>query len=114
MPLAEAKALLAPHPLTIQPSDAVADYRALEELAQQLQSFSPLVGLEDLPQPESLLLDIASCCQLFGGEAELAEGDGDLHGPPLVVDHRLAAEHGVPGEGIERQSLVGDLCAADI
>ena len=73
MPLAEAKALLAPHPLTIQPSDAVADYRALEELAQQLQSFSPLVGLEDLPQPESLLLDIASCCQLFGGEAELAD-----------------------------------------
>lgn len=53
--------------------DPLGDRQALEQLGRECQSFSPLVGMEDTPSPESLLLDITGLAHLFGGEAALAE-----------------------------------------
>jgi nucleotidyltransferase/DNA polymerase involved in DNA repair len=62
-----------PSPLTPFPSDPLADREALEELTAWCQRFSPIVGIEDSPSPESLLLDVTGLEHLFGGEAALAE-----------------------------------------
>src|SRR6185436_2699398 len=54
--------------------DRNADRQALEEVALWASQFSPLTGLENpLPgeHPESLLLDITGCAQVFGGEKSL-------------------------------------------
>ena len=73
MPLAEAKVLAAARPVTIEADNEVADRRALEKLACQCQSFSPLVGLEESDRPHSLLLEIAGSSRLFGGERQLLQ-----------------------------------------
>ena len=82
IPLAEAAALLgertdrngqsagAP---ALRPHEPRADREALTELAVVCQRFTPRVALEAEDQPESLLLDIAGCEHLFGGDAPLAE-----------------------------------------
>lgn len=49
------------------------DRRELEELALIARRFAPVVSLDALPLPDSLLLDITGCEHLFGGELELAE-----------------------------------------
>lgn len=53
--------------------DTVADRFRLEQLAVHCQSYSPLVGLEESPAPESLWIDISGSEDLFGGERGLAE-----------------------------------------
>ena len=67
MPVAEAANV------HIEQYDPAADRRALEQLAQACEAFSPTVGLEDNARPESLLLDISGLAPLFGDEAALAE-----------------------------------------
>jgi hypothetical protein len=64
-----------PHPVTPSafPYDPLADRQALEALAEWSVRFSPIVGLEDSPAPESLLLDVTGLAHLFDGEASLAE-----------------------------------------
>jgi protein ImuB len=47
-------------------SEPLADRRSLEGLAAWCQQFSPWVGLEDVPQPESLLLDLTGLTALAG------------------------------------------------
>lgn len=42
-------------------------------VAELTRRFAPVVGLEQTPVPDSLLLDITGCGPLFGGEACLAE-----------------------------------------
>jgi protein ImuB len=64
--LAEAKAML-PRAVYI-PTDAAADQQALCQLALDCQRFSPLVGLEEGPLPESLLCDVTGCTHLWGEE----------------------------------------------
>ncbi|MCR4413670.1 MAG: DNA polymerase Y family protein, partial [Thermoguttaceae bacterium] len=49
-----------------------ADRQSLEALAQECLQFSPIVGVEEGPAPESLFLDITGLEHLFGGEAALA------------------------------------------
>lgn len=80
IPLAEARALLqrpvsARSRQVIPPvwkqADRAADRLALQELARDCQSYTPLVGLEDSEAPESLLLDIAGCEHLHGHEQGL-------------------------------------------
>lgn len=71
MPLAEAAAV-APSALAL-PWDPAADREGLEELARWAERFSPLVGIEDSPAPEGLLLDITGLEHLFGGEGPLAQ-----------------------------------------
>ena len=65
-PLAEAKALL-PRAVFL-PADDDADSSALRQLAIECQRFSPLVGLEEGPQPASLLCNVEGCTHLWGGE----------------------------------------------
>jgi protein ImuB len=71
LPLSEAKAFL-PRAVFL-PADDPADLGALRQLALECQRFSPLVGLEDGPQPESLLCNIDGCTHLWGGEAQFLE-----------------------------------------
>lgn len=49
------------------------DRRELELLGEVARRFAPVVALDELPLPDSLLLDITGCEHLFGGELELAE-----------------------------------------
>ena len=82
MPLGEARALFpgtvtqvkslrgarrnSPRPVFLQ-ADPAADRSRLQRLALHCQRYSSLVGLEDVPQPESLWLDISGNEALFGG-----------------------------------------------
>ena len=49
------------------------DRVALIEVAEATRRFAPIVGLDESPVPDSLLLDISGCGMLFGGESSLAE-----------------------------------------
>lgn len=87
MPLAEAKSMAAPIGSTskhakkpnVTPEtqfiewDAEADRKALLDLAELTRQFGPIVGLDESPMPDCLLLDVSGCGQLFGGESVLAE-----------------------------------------
>jgi protein ImuB len=53
-----------------QPND---DRRVLQEAAEHTRRFAPVVGLDMMPVPDSLHLDITGCGSLFGGESSLAE-----------------------------------------
>lgn len=57
-----------PNSVRVAPTDPDQDQQRLRQLAQRLQAFSPIVGLEDAERPECLLLDIRGCAHLFGGE----------------------------------------------
>ncbi len=59
-------------PVHVEPYDPVADRQALEALAQGCFQFSPVVGLEDSPAPESLFVELDGLAHLFGSEAALA------------------------------------------
>lgn len=83
MPLGEARSLLpaalerrqrnrSSKPI-FERTDPSGDRTELRELALAFQRYSPLVGLEDRPAPESLWLDISGSEALFGGELELIE-----------------------------------------
>ncbi|MBS0206086.1 MAG: DNA polymerase Y family protein [Planctomycetes bacterium] len=83
MPLGEARALL-PGTVTHRPrrplfkpvfrrANPLLDRAELQRLALHCQRYSPLVGLEDVPAPESLWLDISGNEALFGGENGLIE-----------------------------------------
>ena len=76
MPLAEAKSLLRRGATTfhILPHDPTADLYTLQQLADWMDCFSPLVGLEtDTDRPESILLDVTGLAHLFGSEEKLAD-----------------------------------------
>ncbi len=49
------------------------DRMQLQGAAELLRQFSPLIGIDEMPVPDSLLLDITGCAPLFGGESALAE-----------------------------------------
>lgn len=73
MPLAETAALAGAATLALETYDPSADREALEALAISAGRFSPLIGLDDSPTPDSLLLDITGLAHLFGGEGSLAD-----------------------------------------
>lgn len=58
--------------LVAEPTDPIADRKALQQLALQCQTYSPLVGVEESETPDSLLLEITGCEAHFGGEQALA------------------------------------------
>lgn len=91
MPLAEARSMAAPldsqsnsnarrrrqpqkQPETVflewQPEEDRTELIAAAELTRR---FAPIVGLDESPVPDCLLLDITGCGSLFGGESALAE-----------------------------------------
>jgi protein ImuB len=68
MALAQARAM---HPdLAVVPEDPVADRRLIESIAEWCQRYTPLVALDP---PDGILLDIAGCAHLFGGEQNLLD-----------------------------------------
>ncbi|MBL8814760.1 MAG: DNA polymerase Y family protein [Planctomyces sp.] len=94
MPLAEARSMAQPthrrptskkttkHKESTQPNhDAVQfrlwepaeDRKGLCEAAEHTRRFAPIVSLDELPAPDSLLLDITGCAPLFGSESSLGE-----------------------------------------
>ena len=52
--------------------DPTADENSLRELAWNCRQFTPMVGIEPSPAPDSLLLDVTGGTHLFGGELALA------------------------------------------
>jgi len=66
MPLADARAMYPA--LAVAESDEHADRRLLDTVADWCDRYTPLVGLD---APDGLVLDIAGCAHLFGGEAAL-------------------------------------------
>ncbi len=78
MSLAEARTLLQPRAREAEfgkclPEEPELDQQALKQLAWECEVFSPFVGLEQIETPESLMLDVAGCAPLFGGEQELVQ-----------------------------------------
>jgi protein ImuB len=71
MPIAEARAI-EPR-LDVYEEDPAGDLRALKRLAQWAERYSPIVGLEDDPSPQSLLVDITGCAGYFRGEEKLRQ-----------------------------------------
>jgi protein ImuB len=68
MALAQARAM---HPdLAVVPEDPAADRNLLESIAEICQRYTPLVALDP---PDGILLDIAGCTHLFGGEQNLLD-----------------------------------------
>ena len=99
MPLSEAKSLLrrGGH-FHIFEHDLEADMEALERLADSLESFSPIIGLEAISEqefkrgrrPDSLLLEVTGLAHLFGDENQLARqllvhGDGLGYLPRIAI-----------------------------
>lgn len=86
LPLAEARSMAEPltrdrKPVTRR-SDAPVlfvewspqrDRIRLAELAEPLRRFAPVVAIDDMPVPDSLMLDVTGCGALFGGESALAD-----------------------------------------
>ena len=70
-PLAEARSLR-PRAVFL-PADDDADTEALRRLALDGQSFSPLVGLEEVPRPSAMLALVDGCAHLRGGEGPFLE-----------------------------------------
>jgi nucleotidyltransferase/DNA polymerase involved in DNA repair len=56
-----------------EPYDPLAAREALAHLAAWCEQFSPTVGLEDSPRPESLLVDATGLAPLFHGEEALVK-----------------------------------------
>jgi protein ImuB len=75
MPLSEARSLPALRQCrpVIQLHAPECDRQALESLASSCEEFSPLVGLDDASEPDSLLLDITGLERFFRGERNLAK-----------------------------------------
>jgi protein ImuB len=67
-----AQTLLADAPLFVC-HDARRDREALVELAEWCEQFSPIVGLDQTDEPDSLLMDVSGLAHLFGGEEALAQ-----------------------------------------
>ena len=53
--------------------DPRADRESLERLGVWCHRYSPLVGLDDAAQPDSLLLDVTGVARFFGGEEALVQ-----------------------------------------
>lgn len=76
MPLAEAQTLLAEEKEEcpfFACHDARRDQEVLVELAEWCEQFSPIVGLDQTDEPDSLLMDVSGLAHLFGGEPALAQ-----------------------------------------
>ena len=112
MPLAEARSIAAPikstraqpirtpetrsRDILFQEWLPLEDRKQLIAAAELTRSYAPLTGLDTMPCPDSLLLDITGCAPLFGGESALAES--------LLTDLRKA--------GYRCRVVIADLAAS--
>ena len=67
MPLADVRAMYPD--IAVAQADAEADRNLLEGIADWADRYTPLIGLDP---PDGLILDIAGCAHLFGGETAMA------------------------------------------
>lgn len=113
--LADARALVPA--LVVHEAEPEADAALLAAIADWADRYTPLVGLQP---PDALVLDIAGCAHLFGGEAAmLADITARLEGQGFAVRGAIAgtvgAAHalarfgggGVHASGSERDLLAG-------
>ncbi len=70
MSVAQARSLLRGRSVVVQPFTPEEDARKLRQLARWALRFSPIAAPDE---PDGLLLDVAGCAHLFGGEVRLAE-----------------------------------------
>jgi len=70
MTVAHARSLLCDREVRVEPYTPDEDARQLRRLARWALRFSPIASPDD---PDGLLLDIAGCAHLYGGEENLAE-----------------------------------------
>lgn len=63
---------VAPAAICFSEWDGGQDRQELTDLSELVRRFAPVVGLDDMPLPDSLLLDITGCAPLFGSEVALA------------------------------------------
>jgi protein ImuB len=90
MGVADAQALVPD--LRVEPADRAADEAALRRLAEWATRFSPLVAPDS---PDGLLLDIAGCAHLWGGETRLlADALARLSGHGFAVSGAIAGTIG--------------------
>ncbi len=111
MPLADARAMFPA--LAVVTSDAEADRRLLDAVADGCDRYTPLVGVDP---PDGLVLDVTGCAHLFGGEAELCRdllarlAARGLHARLAVADTVgcacAVARHGVENKRGANASLV--------
>lgn len=84
MSLAEARSMAAPVSVAGRTGSVAAetefrdwlpatDREELRAVAELTRSFAPIIGIDESPVVDSLLLDVTGCGQLFGGESSLAE-----------------------------------------
>ena len=78
MPLADAKSLLyrssRSQTFHILAHDPAADLYAIEKLADELDGFSPIIGLQqEVDHPDCIFLDVTGLAPLFDGELKLAQ-----------------------------------------
>ena len=77
VPVAEARAMAGITSIgggvQFQIHDPWADKAALKSLSHWCQQFSPVFGIDDTDQPDSILLDLSGCVHLFGSEQQLGE-----------------------------------------
>lgn len=77
IPLAEARSMAASGKSSTETYfvewDPAGDRNDLKAIAELTRRFAPIIGLDETPVADSLLLDITGCGTLFGGEVSLAE-----------------------------------------
>ena len=87
MPLADARAMYPA--LAVAENDEEADRRLIDAVADWCDRYTPLVGFH---APDGLVLDIAGCAHLFGGEAAMCRdilarlADQGLHARVAIAD----------------------------
>ena len=96
-PLAEARALL-PRAVFL-PADPAADRAALCQLAIEFQCFTPLVGLEEMSEPECLLCEVAGCTHLWNGEEKISRCRAQLLARARLPRPACAGRHAGNGLG---------------
>ena len=85
LPLSDARAICPD--LATEPADTAREEALLRSLARWADSLSPRVALDP---PDGLLLDIAGCAHLFGGEQAMAE-----HAQLRLESMRMAMRAGI-------------------
>ena len=130
MPLSESKSLLArgsrnrrdqTAAFHILPHDPAADLYAIQKLTEDLDTFSPIVGLQqETEHPDCIFLDITGLGHLFGGESKLQQNVQTHcrelgYVPQLAIAHTIglaqgkaqfepeseSSEHGVAAEAFD-------------
>jgi protein ImuB len=116
MPVAEGRAM---EPLlSVHEEDPPTDARALRKLAVWAERYSPVVGLEEEPQPQCLLLDITGCALYFHGEERLVQRAVTEFGKKgwtvrIAVSDTVGAAWGLSHQSSRHQSSRHTPCADD-